>query len=702
MESEVAEYGPKKLEPADGELPPRPEAVGPKIPGTGDLVIVWQLEGSAEEQLSLGKIDFKPANGEKIVTALPEDVTIGVDREAWMSIANGSDGSITGEVTAGLSSPSGPIGSRVSLALSAEGRRLFLVDPARADVPCRENGPPVRAVVNDMIFMMILLQAEEGISSIIEARLVFVGRLPRVLGLSGIEGDPPRLPLCYGRECGQIRLVVKVGDQDLPLDDESVTCRVTPPLPAGISLKPEGVLSGIPRMAGCSEHSIIAATAEGESEPFCFTIEVDIEEVDMARIRWAAAEGGRGVAVITDRIAEGSDGRAYEIYRHFAYTLPEHQKRQREFWSREKQDVIVVDQGMTDKLQEMIDDTRHSDGDTTTRVLQLMPGTYVLPGGILRLRHSRVTIQGVQREDVTIIGQIRVERPGCVIANITLTNYDSTLSEGFCDEESLPCGIVINTESSGALPTCTIKNCDIRCIRNSCVKFISPPTEEGFETPGGVVLERNRFSVIRDPTLPAVDFRGASGIAIEHSLLVDNLFSPLCYGLECKKGYQPRTRGSSAAAIDTFEAQMMLSASLHPPDRDFNVALREQALHSRPQSKARETPRRELPPRAQPEHTLAELDCCYPVREREGSGCVYVEAASMKANKMRSEQLGFRNTRLSLCTFCGKSDAWRKREALNKEPRDISTNMRQIVSSMCDSKASSVWKFPDNGRIRIE
>ncbi|KAF4721613.1 hypothetical protein FOZ63_015950, partial [Perkinsus olseni] len=82
MESEVAEYGPKKLKPADEELPPRPEAVGPKIPGTGDLVIVWQLEGPAEEQLSLGKIDFKPANDEKIVTALPEDVTIGVDREA--------------------------------------------------------------------------------------------------------------------------------------------------------------------------------------------------------------------------------------------------------------------------------------------------------------------------------------------------------------------------------------------------------------------------------------------------------------------------------------------------------------------------------------------------------------------------------------------------------------------------------------------
>ncbi|KAF4714198.1 hypothetical protein FOZ63_024562, partial [Perkinsus olseni] len=115
----------------------------------------------------------------------------------------------------------------------------------------------------------------------------------------------------------------------------------------------------------------------------------------------------------------------------------------------------------------------------------------------------------------------------------------------------------------------------------------------------------------------------------------------------------------------------------------------------------RESLRRELPPRAQPEHTPAELECCYPVREREGSDCVYIEAASMKANKMRSEQLGFRNTRLSLYTFCGKSDAWRKREGLNQE-QNISTNMRQIVSSMRGSKASSVWKFPDNGRIRID
>lgn len=35
--------------------------------------------------------------------------------------------------------------------------------------------------------------------------------------------------------------------------------------------------------------------------------------------------------------------------------------------------------------QEIIDDPHHSDGDTTTRVLQLIPGTYTLPEGMLRL-----------------------------------------------------------------------------------------------------------------------------------------------------------------------------------------------------------------------------------------------------------------------------------------------------------------------------
>lgn len=274
--------------------------------------------------------------------------------------------------------------------------------------------------------------------------------------------------------------------------------------------------------------------------------------------------------------------------------------------------------------------------------------------------------------------------------------------------------LACRSSGNGSLPVCTIQNCSLRCLRSSCVKFMSPPTEKSLEVtldriagpyilidvnvqaPGGAILLRNRFSVVRDSSIPAVDFREASGPAIENSALVDNLFSPLCYGLECKKGHQPRARGNSTFAMDTFNAQMMLSASLHPPQQDFNVAL---LKHAATIPRKAEQPRREeLPPRAQPAHTFAELNCCY---GRKRPDCVYIEAASTKANAKRSEQLGFRADRHSFYTFCGKSDAWRKRQALNKEP-NTSPNLRAIMSRMRGSKASLVWKLPDNGRIRTE
>ncbi|EER08218.1 hypothetical protein Pmar_PMAR013130 [Perkinsus marinus ATCC 50983] len=383
------EASPKSLPSAKEDLlPPRPTAVGPKIPGTGNLVVVWQLEGPPEEDLSLRKIAFEPAKDAKVVTAVPEDVPIGMNTETWMSMSNGKDGSVAGTITADLVSQLGSVEAQVSLALSAEERLLTLVDTSRTELSssCREDEPPVRVVIKDAVFVVALVQAQEGVSSIIEARVTLIGRLPKVVGLDGVDGDAPHVALRYGRECGPIRLIVKVGDRDLSSEDDGVTSRVTPALPPGIELEKRGcVLRGVPRLSGRSQHSIVVTTAVGESEPFRIAIEVNIEESDMTRLRWAAAEGGLGIAAITDRISKGSPQRASEIYRHFAYTLPEHQQRQREFWAREKRDVIVVDASMSGKLQEIIDDPHHSDGDTTTRVLQLIPGTYTLPEGMLRL-----------------------------------------------------------------------------------------------------------------------------------------------------------------------------------------------------------------------------------------------------------------------------------------------------------------------------
>ncbi|KAF4673917.1 hypothetical protein FOL47_009948 [Perkinsus chesapeaki] len=706
---EAGETGmvPKQLESANAELlPPRPEGVGPKIPGTGDLVIVWQFESSAEGdgdggEFGLNKVEFEGRNGEKVITGIGEDIIIGNNKEAWMGLSKGSDGSVSGRVTCHLRSLSSQ--ALVSLALSAETKELSIVVGGHTEAVCGEGGVSGRAVIDNMVFCVALLPCQEGVSNMLEARVLLLGRLPVILGFTG--APDATVSLRYGRQPDPIALRVVVGDREVSLADEGISCRVMPRLPEGMHLEADGSLAGAPRISGRSEHCLVVANTMGESTPYHFVIDVTIAEEDMCRIRKVAAEGGLGVTAITDRVALGSEKRAAEVYRHFAYTLPEHQKQQRDFWAREKQDVIVLHPGMTDKWQAMIDDSRHSDGDTTTRVFQLKPGAYALPGGILRLRNRRVVVQGVGKGDVTIIGQIRVEHPGCVIQNVIHTNCDTidAVAEGLNNNDGLspPCAILVKGQSNGTPPVCTIQDCDIRCLRNSCVKFVSPSAIPGFEAPGGLLLQRNRFAVIRDSTVPAVDLRGASGRATENSFIIDNIFSPLCYGVECQEGYHPTTRGSATSAIDTFEAQTTLSSSLHLPTRDFNIALRKRQPLIPAVGAEEKCVRKQLPPRGQPNHRKSELECCGILGQQDQPTCFHLESSNEKKKELRWEKLGFRNTKLNFYTFCGKSDAWRKREALNMSP-DASSNLTRIRSSVRGSEASLVWKFPDNGRIRTE